>query len=245
MQSVTDLKTNVCVVDGVEPLLAELQDRVDLHCAGTGGSGRVDLESFVYRIFQRAYGARLTEFYPSLTAFSTDGRIRGVVGHRDGRAAALFAEQYLDAPAESVLTNRFGESVDRNRLVEVGNLAFDHRGDARWLIAAMTVLLYSAGYRWVLFTAVKPLFNAFRRLGLRPIAVAAADPARLCDGGVCWGSYYAAGPLVCGGDIEAGFRKLTAHVSSRQPQLQALLREAWVVGARLRRPALPVTGATA
>ncbi len=234
MNSSADLESNACIVAGVQPLLAELQDRVKLHFAGTGGSGRALLEQFIHRVFEQRYGATLNAYYPNLTAFTTGGRIRGVVGYRDGLEKPLFSEQYLDAPAELLLADRFDQIVGRGRLVEVGNLAFDGHGDARWLIAAMTVLLYAAGYRWVLFTAVKPLFNAFQRLGLRPVSMAVADPARLSDGGSRWGSYYRAEPVVCGGDIEAGYRKLTAHVSSRQPGLQALLRDAWRLGQRLR-----------
>jgi hypothetical protein len=98
----------------------------------------------------------------------------------------------------------------------------------------MTMFLYAAGYRWVLFTAVKPLYNAFQRLGLKPIQIAKPDPGRLPEGGSNWGSYYRAGPLVCAGDIEAGYEKLSAFVSQRQPMLSALLQEARYRGLGVR-----------
>jgi hypothetical protein len=98
----------------------------------------------------------------------------------------------------------------------------------------MTVLLHAAGYRWVLFTAVKPLFNAFQRLGLNPVRIAVPDPKRLPDGGSNWGNYYQARPIVYAGSIEDGYNKLSAHVSPRQPRLNSLLHEAQQVGASAR-----------
>jgi hypothetical protein len=102
------------------------------------------------------------------------------------------------------------------------------------VIAATTAFLHGAGYRWVLFTAVKSLFNAFQRLGLKPIRIATPDPARLSDGGSNWGRYYQAGPVVCAGDIEAGWNKLSGHVSTAQPKLHALLQEACAMGMHSR-----------
>jgi hypothetical protein len=173
-------------------------------------------------------------FYPNLTAFTTCGRIRGVVGYRNGVAQPLFSEQYLDTPVEKAMTTHLDQIVERRHVVEVGNLALSGMGDARWVIAAMTVLLQAAGYRWVLFTAVKPLFNAFQRLGLRPVQIAIPDPKRLPDSGNYWGSYYEAGPMVYAGNIEAGYKKLGAHISQRQPGLHALMQEAQRLGASSR-----------
>jgi len=223
-----------CIVAGVQPLLTELRTTVQTRYCDPNDADRDALEEFIQHVFKQTYGAELHSFYPHLAAFTTDGRIRGVVGYRDGMVRPLFSEQYLDAPVEKVMSACLNQDIDRRELVEVGNLALAGPGEARWLIAAMTVFLYAAGYRWGLFTAVRPLFNAFRRLGLRPIELATPDPRRLPDGGSNWGSYYDAGPVVYAGDIEAGYRKLTAHVSQRQPKLQKLLRDAWFLGISTR-----------
>jgi len=219
-----------CVVADVQPLLTELQTAVQTRYYDPNDADRGALEEFIRHVFKQAYGAELHSFYPHLAAFTTDSRIRGVVGYRDGMVKPLFSEQYLDEPVEKVISAFLNQDIDRRELAEVGNLALAGPGEARWLIAAMTVFLYASGYRWVLFTAVRPLFNAFRRLGLRPVEIATPDPRRLPDGGSNWGSYYDAGPVVYAGDIEAGYRKLTAHVSQRQPKLKNLLRDAWFLG---------------
>lgn len=218
--------TSSCIVQGVQPLLTELQEAVRTRFYGEQESKRETLEQFIHAVFKQAFGADVRSFYPNLLAFTTGTQIRGVVGYRDGVAQPIFSEHYLDSPAESVMSIHLNQDVERRHLVEVGNLALAGRGEVRWVIAAMTMFLYAAGYRWVLFTAVKPLYNAFQRLGLKPIQIAKPDPKRLPDGGSNWGSYYHAGPVVCAGDIEAGYKKLNAFVSQRQPMLYALLQEA-------------------
>jgi hypothetical protein len=62
------------------------------------------------------------------------------------------------------------------------------------------------GYRWVAFTATRALRNSFHRLGLKPVPIAAADPARLADGDAHWGSYYDQDPVVVAGKISLGLR---------------------------------------
>lgn len=215
-----------CTLEGVDPLLAELQQAMTLRLVPVGHPDRPAVERFIHVLFRRSYGADIQSFYPQLLAFSARAQLRAAVGYRCGHGQPLFAEQYLDAPAEQAIRAVCGEPVERQRIVEVGNLALASPGQARWLIAAVTLYLHAAGYRWVLFTAVRPLINAFQRLGLNPLPLAPADPARLGDAARSWGSYYAGGPLVCAGDIAAGQRKLSGSVSPRQPLLQALLEQA-------------------
>jgi hypothetical protein len=235
MSTTVELGHNPCIVAGVQPLLTELRDSVRVDFRGQCDAGREPLEHFIHRVFQQTFGAELRAFYPNLTAFLSGGQIRGVVGYRNGMAQPLFSEQYLDAPVEQLMATHLEQMVERRHVAEVGNLALAGPGEARWVIAAMTVFLHAAGYRWVLFTAIKPLFNAFQRLGLKPIQIAVPDPKRLPDGGNLWGSYYQAGPLVYAGNIEAGYKKLNTHVSQRQPRLHALLQEAQRLGASTHR----------
>ncbi len=215
-----------CTLEGVDPLLAELRQAMTLRRVPVGHPDRPAVERFIHGVFRHSYGADIRCFYPQLLAFSDQAHLRAAVGYRCGLTRPLFAEQYLDAPAERAIRAVCGEPVERARIVEVGNLALASPGQARWLIAAVTLYLHAAGYRWVLFTAVRPLINAFQRLGLNPLPLAPADPARLGDAARGWGSYYAGGPLVCAGDIAAGHRKLSGSVTSRQPLLQALLEQA-------------------
>jgi hypothetical protein len=213
-----------CIVEGVEPLLAELPMSVTLQVQDQDHPYRQASEQFVHQVYQKRYGANIRQFYPSLLGFSMEDRLRAVVGYRDGCIRPLFSEQYLDCPIEQLIAERCDTQVDRRQIVEVGNLALASAGQARWVIAAVTRYLHAAGYRWVLFTAVRPLVNAFQRLGLNPIQLADADPTRLGGAVDQWGDYYAARPVVCAGDIGAGNRKLNSSVTSQQPLLHALLQ---------------------
>jgi Thermostable hemolysin len=226
--------TPSCIVPGVQPVLTELRESVFTHFCAELDTKRADLEQFIRGVFAHAFGAELHSYYPNLLAFTTGTHTRGVVGYRDGMVKPLFSEHYLDSPAENVIGIHMDQDIERRHLVEVGNLALAGRGEVRWVIAAMTVFLYAAGYRWVLFTAVKPLYNAFQRLGLKPIQIAKPDPRRLPEGGSNWGRYYQSDPMVCAGDISAGYQKLVASISRRQPLLSTLLQEAFRLGLKAR-----------
>lgn len=214
-----------CVIEGVRPFLAELQTPIALQVVGTEHRHRPSVEQFIREVFHNAYGAEIQSFYPTLLSFSSGNEQRAAVGFRDGTVKPLFSEHYLPQPADELITAHTGHCVPRDQLVEVGNLALTGAGEARWVIAAVTQFLYEMGYRWVLFTAVKPLFNAFQRLGLNPIQLAQADASRLPNRGQNWGNYYDTRPIVCVGNIESGYRKLAQHVSPGQPMLHKMLRE--------------------
>ncbi|MNR35817.1 Thermostable hemolysin [compost metagenome] len=95
--------------------------------------------------------------------------------------------------------------MDRADIVEVGNLAASDTGSARMSIIAITYLLAMGGLDWVAFTGNLGLVNSFHRLGLKPVTLCAADPARLGDDRHSWGSYYESKPWVHVGNIRAGF----------------------------------------
>jgi hypothetical protein len=218
-------RSDPCVLDTVGPLLAELRSPVCVDVLDHTHPDRKHAEAFIRSVFERRYGAEVNEFHPTLLSFCDATRYRAVVGFRGGVEGDLFSEQYLAEPAQQTVANRLGIHIDRNELVEVGHLALDKPGDTRWLISATTQHLHARGYRWVLFTATRVLFNAFHRLGLRPIILTSARACRLPDGGRHWGDYYHANPVVCVGNIESGQRKLHRHIGATQPRLRALLRD--------------------
>lgn len=164
-------------------------------------------EDFIAARFARAYGARLTHFLPHLLGVQDSlGRWQAAAGYAAAGAQPLFLEQYLDQPVEQALAVALGAPIARGSVVEVGNLAANSAGMARALIPQLARHLHRMGYRWVAFTATRALRNSFHRLGLKPVPIAAADPARLADGGAHWGSYYDQDPVVVAGKISLGLR---------------------------------------
>jgi hypothetical protein len=168
---------------------------------------RDSCEDFIAARFQRAYGARVAHFSPHLFGIRDAlARWRAASGYTPADGRTLFLEQYLDAPIEVELARCRGRPVARESIVEVGNLAAVSPGSARALIPLLARHLHRLGYEWVVFTATRELRNTFARLGLSPLGLAAADPARLADGGANWGSYYANDPIVMAGKISLGVR---------------------------------------
>ncbi|MFA6230715.1 MAG: thermostable hemolysin [Rhodanobacter sp.] len=214
-----------CVLESVQPLLSELDAPIHVDVVDTDHDQRVEAEGFIHQVFAQRYRADVQSFYPSLLSFRDQGHPRAVAGFRGARAGRLFAEQYLEESAQTLIGERVGEAITREELVEVGNLALKNPGDARWVIAASTCFLHALGYRWVLFTATRTLINTFQRLGLQPLALGEARPLLLDDKGEQWGNYYQAGPVVCAGNVASGYQKLHRHVGHGQPLLRSLLDE--------------------
>ncbi|WP_271408530.1 thermostable hemolysin [Pseudomonas sp. Q1-7] len=174
-----------------------------------GDNGRVQAEDFVHRRFLSAHGADIRQFMPELLSMRNyHGALGAVAGIRLAETGPLFLEQYLDAPAESLISTLAVRPVARERVVEVGNLASINAGNARLIIVAVTWLLHLRGLEWVVFTGASSLINSFRRLGLEPLRLGDADPGRLGDAQEHWGSYYEQKPQVFTGSIHYGFEQL-------------------------------------
>lgn len=174
-----------------------------------GAAGRASLEAFIARAFRQSYGAEVSHFCRVLLGCrDAQGDWIAALGYSPAADGPTFLEQYLDQPIETALGARLGRDVGRTDIVEVGNLAALHPGAARALIISTTRLLNGLGLRWVAFTATASLLNSFSRLRLQPQVLAAADPARLADGGGQWGRYYDTQPQVMFGDIHYGYEQL-------------------------------------
>ena len=171
---------------------------------------RGEIEGFIRECFHCVHGARIAHFMPRLLSLrSRHGDLIAAFGLRAATGTRLFLETYLDHPVEHVLQDRLGTDLRREDVIEVGNLSALYPGAARWLIVAVTALLYSEGYKWVVFTGTSTLRNGFHRLGLRPVELGGASPDRLPQQERAgWGSYYDHGPMVMAGDIEQGYRSL-------------------------------------
>jgi hypothetical protein len=143
---------------------------------------------------------------PELFGMSNDaGELCAVAGVRLANEGELFLERYLDEPIDPLISAAADRPVERAGIVEVGNLAASDTGSARMSIIAITYLLAMGGLEWVAFTGNIGLVNSFHRLGLKPVTLCAADPARLGEDRHSWGSYYESKPWVHVGNIRAGF----------------------------------------
>jgi hypothetical protein len=184
------------------PLLRSVRQDDPLHPA---------LATFVRAVFRRSFAAEIDGVASELLGdIDADGHLHAVLGLRRADRERLYCETYLDRPIEELIAARVDVPVARSDLVEVAHLAPERAGQMRPLIAALTRHLTARGIRWVTFTTVPRLRNAFRRMGLEPIELAVADPARLPPGERArWGDYYDHRPRVYAGDVAASQVTLT------------------------------------
>lgn len=163
-------------------------------------------EAFIQQRFRKAHGADIRHFMPELFGVNNaSGGLCAVAGVRQASREQLFLERYLDEPIDPLISAAADCAVDRAGIVEVGNLAASDTGSARMSIIAITYLLAMGGLEWVAFTGNIGLVNSFHRLGLKPVTLCAADPARLGEDRHAWGSYYESKPWVHVGNIRSGF----------------------------------------
>ncbi|HRP35023.1 MAG TPA: thermostable hemolysin [Gammaproteobacteria bacterium] len=173
----------------------------------TGSPRRAACEAFISGIFRRRHGAVLQHFAPNLVLLERSGRIAAAAGWRSAADEALFLECYLDEPVEAAVGRVAGHAVSRARIVEVGHLASDTPGGTVAVILALADRLDRLGFEWVVFTATDELIAIFRRLGLPPLAIAAADQRRLGEQADRWGRYYDSRPVVVAGRIRLALER--------------------------------------
>ena len=184
----------------------------EFHLIGRTAPERVDLERFITERYASTYGARVRQFAEQLVGFrNAEGAWVAALGYTRAGNAPLFAEQYLDRPVEETIGMKTGSQVQREHVVEVGNLAATSGGAARQVILAMTQLLHELACTWVVFTSTRLLLNSFARLSMDTIMLTRADPRRLPDRGESWGRYYETDPRVMTANIPMHFLRLCSQ----------------------------------
>jgi hypothetical protein len=174
-----------------------------------GSPRRAEAEAYIRTVFARRYNAQACALAPHLAMLEQEQRIIAAAGWRGAGAETLFLERYLDTPIEVAMAQRAGQSVVRERIVEVGNLAADKPGGSIHVIRTLGRHLHHLGFEWVVFTATQELIGILTKLGLSMLALAQADPARLGDEASAWGTYYDTQPIVVAGRIQPGLDRMS------------------------------------
>jgi hypothetical protein len=173
---------------------------------------RSRIESYIRERYRQRYGARLTEWLPTLVSLQADGEILAAAGYRGG-TAALFLERYLSAPIEQYLIEG-GAPVQRHRIAEAGHFAAMRPGAGRLLVPMLATHLRQQGYEWAASTLTAELHHLFSRMGLSHQPLSAATPDHLDKRErEDWGSYYTHSPKVYAGRL--------ADIVARYPERAA------------------------
>jgi len=212
-----------------------------------GMSGRKHLEEFIQGVYKKYYNADIDQFYPNLLAIESNHQdgvssqkniIKAVAGVRSAEHDTLFSEYYLSNSLQSEISNRIygngNQFIPRDSIVEVGNLAPANIGQMRWLITSITGFLYSAGFKYLVFTGVTAISNSFKRMHIPLELIAEAKqeslPQNIRDK---WGAeYYKNHPMVFLGDIEKGYKIIKDNIYKSNTQLIPLFEQACHVGAQ-------------
>jgi hypothetical protein len=170
------------------------------------------VEAFVADRFRHHYQAEITHFLPYLISTKTNEALTAAMGFQPASSVnQLFLEQYLATSIESEISRLTNQTVDRNKIAEVGNLTSVHRGTSQLLFVLTIAILHEAGFEWSVFTAPKQVQHLLGRLNLITITVCEANPDKLIDGKQSWGSYYEDKPNVLIGNLTDAIALLKEH----------------------------------
>jgi len=180
---------------------------------------RKRVEAFIAQRFLEVHGAQIAVFMPQLLAlFDDQGAVRAAVGMRDASLERLFLEYYLDIPVEQAVEQASADRLitdgvtpgcvfeERERIVEIGNLASIDRLASRNLFKLLARRLFADDYQWAVFTGCSSLQRMFATLGIETLSLGRALQSRLPVDQQTWGGYYEDNPLVVAGRVGHGRR---------------------------------------
>jgi hypothetical protein len=173
-----------------------------------GSPERAAVEHYIADVFAEAYGAEVSGFAPFLMSMSCAGRISAAAGIRPAAGGPLFLEQYLDAPVEQVLSDRYGRSIARAEIFELGNLAALRPGVCQLIYLIMAGVIARTDLNYAVFAGTRQVAKGVGRLGFCMEPIVAADPARLGAAAGNWGSYYNNAPQVTVLDLRKSMQVL-------------------------------------
>ncbi|MCX4189634.1 thermostable hemolysin [Methylophaga sp. OBS3] len=171
---------------------------------------RDDVETFIADKFWQSYGAQLQYFFPFLLASVQAEQVNAALGFQLAIQQPLFLEHYLESPVEQTLSTIYGH-VDREDIVEIGNLAASFQAGSPLLFVIVAAILQQAGFKQVVFTATSQVRRLLEKLQLETTVIGVADPTKLPDKGDAWGEYYQHKPMILAGDLNYAVEHLRYH----------------------------------
>ncbi|MCW1828951.1 thermostable hemolysin [Enterobacter asburiae] len=175
-----------------------------------GGCEQNDISALIHENYARVYQASLTRCMPWLLGlYNASNQLTGACGVQPASQGTLYLEKYLDTPVETTLSKRLGTPVSRDTIVEIGNFTARDGASVRIMYAGLCLLMTHYHFSWVVFTGTKKIRNTFYRLNLNPVTLIPADPSRLGNAALAWGSYYQHDPQIMAGELAGGYSALS------------------------------------
>lgn len=182
---------------------------LDFHEFSERDRGRSTVEQQIIDSYQNVFSASLARFMPTLVSANLPGRAPHLsFGLSGANEHSLFLENYLPEPVELVLSKEIHAPIQRQSIVEIGNLAFLNTATIREDMIAIAHYCYGLGYQYVVCTATRMLRLVFLKAGIKPIYLGEACPDEAPLDGTHWGAYYESAPQIIGGNIFLGIENL-------------------------------------
>lgn len=203
------------------------------HLHTAGDATRPEVERCIADKFAQVHGAKITHFSKHLISLTCEQHLCAAVGLSPAAGGQLFAERYLDAPIQTVIANATGQSVERQDVLEIGNLVSSWKGSSLMLFVFLGELMHELATTWVVFTAIPEVQRLLAKLEFTPTVITHADPKYIADANRNWGSYYQKSPQVVFGEIQpavaiarrgAMYRAMAKLIGSQVKDLAAQLR---------------------
>jgi hypothetical protein len=166
-------------------------------------SSRSKVETYIAQHFEKVYGAQVCSFLPTLMTMRCKSGFSAAVGLRSATQSKLFLEQYLDTSVEKAIEKQTNKSINRNEIIEIGNLVATQKGTSHLMFILIAAALIKTEHKWMVFTATGQVAKILHRLNFSTITLCEADQSRLArnKNKDQWGEYYSANPQVLAGDL--------------------------------------------
>ncbi len=190
--------------------------QIAVHGGNSADHSRSEAEQFIEKIYAQSYGSVIKGHYPVLMSLrdATDCVV-AAVGIRQANDEALFLEQYLSGPIETVLSSAVQTEVHRHEIAEIGNLASNAKGGLILLFLGLAAYLKRRQCAYAAVTATNDLRRAFETLGFEARSLCRAQASALPDRGISWGRYYETEPEILFGSVSGCFSRLKNVVKAR------------------------------
>jgi hypothetical protein len=170
---------------------------------------RLSAENHIRHLFRKHYGGVVDTFAQYILGLRDEhGEWLGTVGYSPLTGTTRLVEKYMDNPIDQLMSQKMAvgtlqPTILRRQVAEVSNLTTTIPGGARVLIKSLTQHLFEEEIPWVAFVATPTLINAFHRIKYSPVPLVQADPVRLGEKALNWGTYYRSAPWVMGANSAA------------------------------------------
>ena len=170
------------------------------------------IKTFIANKYEQSFGANLTHFLPNLMVeINLNDDIDYAYGFCPSNLQPLFLERYLPNPIDQILSKKYGKSIERQDIVEVGNLVIANLSDSANTFLNIITCLKHMGFTWIVCTTTRMLRVLFHHVGILPDVICRADKSILS---VCeqqqWGSYYETNPKILVGNIDLCIQQVMA-----------------------------------